>query len=215
MQKKLKIKVCGLTSPGNRAEAEAAGAGLLGFIFYPKSQRYVGNLPEKELAELLDSGKPKVGVFVNETAGKIIHLCKTYRLYFAQLHGDETPGFCQKLKDGGVKIIKVFRVGESVNFEACKDYEGIADYFLFDTKAREYGGTGKKFDWKILEKYEGETPFFLSGGIKPGDAASIGQIAHPRFFGVDLNSGFEERPGIKNNELLKIFIRQLYELPGK
>ena len=113
------------------------------------------------------------------------------------------------MKNQGLKIIKAFRVDESFQFHKTKPFETIADYFLFDTKSNLPGGSGKKFDWKILEKYKGKTPFFLSGGIQPEDAEEIKKIDHPQLAGVDLNSGFEDEPGLKNIEKLKNFITEL------
>jgi len=132
-----------------------------------------------------------------------------HQLNHIQLHGSESPEYCQKVKDAGFRVIKVFGIGDDFNFERTKPYTGIADYFLFDTKAVSYGGTGRKFNWALLEKYKGSTPFFLSGGIKPEDAEQINKINHPLLYGIDLNSGFEEKPGLKNTELLRQFINEI------
>jgi len=128
---------------------------------------------------------------------------------FVQLHGKEDPSVCRILKKNGLKVIKAFNLNKDFRFRILKDYESAVDYFLFDTKTRVHGGSGKKFDWDILEKYKESTPFFLSGGIKPDDASKIKQIDYPWLYGIDLNSGFEDEPGLKNVDLLKKFLDEL------
>ena len=209
MQKTLKIKVCGIKFAENREEVEKLPVDLLGYIFYPPSKRYVGENPQPGL---FNSTKPKVGVFVDESAFEILALAKNLGFEWVQLHGKENPKTCQLLKNQGMKIIKAFCVNEDFQFHKTKPYEGVADYFLFDTKSSLPGGSGKKFDWKILNKYEGNTPFLLSGGIKPEDANEIKRIDHPQLLGVDLNSGFEDEPGLKNIEKLKKFIAEIQSL---
>lgn len=190
----------------NREEVEKLPVDLLGYIFYPPSKRYVGENPQNRL---FNSAKPKVGVFVDENAFEILALAKNLGLEWIQLHGKENPKTCQILKNQGLKIIKTFNVNEAFQFHKTKPFEKVADYFLFDTKSTLPGGSGKRFDWKILNKYEGKTPFLLSGGIKPGDTEEIKKIEHQQLAGVDLNSGFEDEPGLKNIEKLKEFITKL------
>jgi phosphoribosylanthranilate isomerase len=206
IKKTFKIKICGIKFTGNREALEELPVDLLGYIFYPLSKRYVGENPQ---AGLFNSNKPKVGVFVDENAFEILGLAKNLDFEWVQLHGKENPQTCQLLKNQDLKIIKAFRVEENFNFSKTKPFESVVDYFLFDTKTNLPGGSGKKFNWEILEKYTGETPFFLSGGIGPEDAEEIKKIAHPKLAGVDLNSGFEDEPGLKNIEKLKNFINLL------
>ena len=191
---------------GNREEVEKLPVDLLGYIFYPPSKRYVGENPQEGL---FNSGKPKVGVFVDENAFEILGLAKNLGFEWVQLHGKENPKTCMLLKNQGLKIIKAFSVDESFQFHKTKPFERIVDYFLFDTKSNLPGGSGKKFDWKILNTYKGNTPFLLSGGIKPEDAEEIKKIDHLQLAGVDLNSGFEDEPGLKNIEKLTTFIEEL------
>jgi phosphoribosylanthranilate isomerase len=209
MNNRLKIKVCGMKYPENREAVEALGIDLLGFIFYPLSKRYVGELDEVVKMRLLATEKEKVGVFVNEKILEIKKISKKYSLDYIQLHGDERPEYCQKLQSLGIKIIKAFRVDEDFDFTITVPFSGIADFLLFDTKSDLFGGTGKKFDWQVLNNYKGEASFFLSGGIKPEDAETIKMLKHPKLYGVDLNSGFEEKPGFKNIDLLKHFINEI------
>lgn len=193
----------------NREEVEKLPVDLLGYIFFPLSKRYVGEIFEPGL---FNSEKTKVGVFVDENAFEILALAKNLGFEWVQLHGKENPTTCQILKNQGLKIIKAFQVDESFDFQKTKPFEGVADYFLFDTKTNLPGGSGKKFDWEILDKYKGSTPFLLSGGIQPEDAEDIKKIGHPQFAGVDLNSGFEDEPGLKNTKILKYFIEEIHSL---
>ena len=119
------------------------------------------------------------------------------------------------LKRQGLKIIKAFNVNENFDFETTLPYEKVADYFLFDTKTPLHGGSGQKFDWRLLDKYTGHIPFLLSGGIGPDDAEEILKINHPKLTGIDVNSGFEDEPGVKNIEKLKNFIDQIKDLNTK
>ena len=190
----------------NREQIEKLPVDWLGFIFYPPSKRFAGELPE---TGLFDSEKQKVGVFVDESIYEIMGLAKNLNFEYVQLHGKENPKTCRILKKQGLKIIKAFNVDEKFKFEKTQTYHGIADYFLFDTKTKLHGGSGKKFNWKILGDYTGQTPFLLSGGIKPEDAETIKKLEHQQLAGVDLNSGFEDEPGVKNVEKLKNFITEL------
>ncbi len=190
----------------NREAVEKLPVDWLGFIFYPPSKRFVGNDPERFL---FDSEKPKVAVFVDENAFEILALAKNFGFSMVQLHGKENPKTCLMLKKQGLKIIKVFSVDENFDFEQTKLFEGTVHYFLFDTKTPQHGGSGQKFDWRLLDNYTGHIPFLLSGGIGPGDAEEILKINHPKLTGIDVNSGFEDQPGVKNIEKLKEFISEI------
>jgi len=206
MIRNLKIKVCGMKFTQNREEVEKLPVDFLGFIFYPKSKRFVGENTEPGL---FNSAKTKVAVFVDENAFEILGLTKNLGFEFVQLHGKENPKTCQLLKDQGLKVIKAFNLSEKFQFEKLREYETTVDYFLFDTKTELPGGSGKKFNWEILEKYQGTVPFFLSGGIGPGDAEKLKELEHPQLFGIDLNSDFEDEPGVKNVGKLKEFITRI------
>ena len=197
----------------------------IGFIFYNKSKRFVVDFPEVAIP----SSIKKVGVFVNESIEKIVGLVWEYKLDAVQLHGDESVEFCKELKslvaersrsdesviliplNHQIQIIKAFSVDKEFDFNKTKEYESVCDLFIFDTKGKGYGGTGLKYDWSILEKYQGAIPFLLSGGIGPNDVKSIRAFKHKKCIGVDLNSGFEDAPGLKNIEKLKRFKARLYE----
>lgn len=190
----------------NRQKVEELGVDFLGYIFYAQSKRFVG---EDQEPGLFNSAKTKVGVFVNENVFEILGLAKNLGFEYVQLHGKENPKTCQILKSQGLKIIKAFNVNEKFKFSETTPFEKVTDFFLFDTKTKLHGGSGEKFNWDILKKYNGHTPFFLSGGINLEDAKSIKQINHPKLTGVDLNSGFEDASGVKNIEKLKQFIMEL------
>ncbi|MBT3382792.1 MAG: phosphoribosylanthranilate isomerase [Prolixibacteraceae bacterium] len=190
----------------NRQQVEELEIDFLGYIFYPQSKRFIGENPE---SNLFNSAKPKVSVFVDENVFEILGLAKNLGFEYVQLHGKENPKTCQILKNQGLKVIKAFNVNEKFKFSNTAPFEKVADFFLFDTKTKLPGGSGEKFNWEILKKYNGHTPFFLSGGITLEDAESIKEIEHTKLTGVDLNSGFEDAPGVKDIEKLKTFITEL------
>lgn len=206
MKRELRIKVCGMKFTENRQQVEKLGVDFLGYIFYGPSKRFVG---ENSEPGLFNSAIPKVGVFVNENAFEILGLAKNLGFEFVQLHGNENPKTCSILKKQGLKIIKAFSVDEKFKFSVTQKFEKVADFFLFDTKTNLPGGSGEKFNWEILKNYSGHTPFFLSGGIKSTDAIRIKEIEHPKLTGIDLNSGFEDEPGLKNIKKLEQFISEL------
>lgn len=194
--------------PDNRNVLEALPIQIFGFIFYPPSPRFVDHEDVATLRKLTDTLKNKAGVFVDATIDHIFKITELAGLTYVQLHGNETPGFCRQIRNCGVSVIKAFRVDESFDFDSIHEYCDMVDFFLFDTKADKPGGTGKKFNWNLLENYKADTPFFLSGGIKPEDAEHLLKVEHPHLHGIDLNSGFEDSPGLKNFEKLKNFLQQ-------
>ena len=182
----MKLKVCGMKFPENIIEIENLKPDYMGFIFYSKSKRF---FDQSEL--ILDDNIKRVGVFVDQEIEYIKSKILKFKLDFVQLHGSEDVDFCTSLKSI-IKIIKVFKINNDFNFKSTKMFESVSDYFLFDTKSNLHGGSGEKFDWNILKNYEGEKPFFLSGGIDLNDIKEIKeiQISHP-IIGVDINSRFE------------------------
>ena len=191
----------------NIREVEALGIDLMGFIFWPKSSRYVSERPS-----YLPTQCKRVGVFVNENIGKVEHIAENYALDFIQLHGSESSDFICQLRSlcgDSIAIIKAFNIATTEDLEATKPYEGIVDYFLFDAKAQLPGGNGQQFDWSELTDYVGETPFLLSGGIGPNDAKRVKAFHHAKCIGIDLNSKFEDAAALKNIQKLKTFIEQL------
>jgi phosphoribosylanthranilate isomerase len=205
----LKIKVCGMRDPENISGVIAAMPDYLGFIFYPKSKRFVGFEPSTEVMAVVPDSVKKVGVFVNETPEKVLQIVQYWKLDVVQLHGSETPEYCQQIQDSGISVFKAFSVDESFDFATLNAYSGVCDYFLFDTKGQLPGGTGQKFNWQLLENYRGDIPFFLSGGIGQEDLEAIRHFGHPRWRGIDINSGFELVPALKDVEKVKQFIGKI------
>ena len=201
-REELVIKVCGMREADNIHEVEALGVDWLGLIFWPKSSRYVSQRPD-----YLPNQVKRVGVFVDEEAGHVMQTADEYGLDLIQLHGHESPEYLSLLK--GHRIIKAFNIAIPSDFRETAPYEGLADYFLFDTKGKQVGGNGEKFDWGILEAYKGNTPFLLSGGIGPDDVEQVRAINHPKCIGIDLNSRFEIAPGLKDVSKLKEFIEKV------
>ena len=206
----MKIKVCGMKNPENIQALAQLPIDYMGLIFYPKSPRYIRDL-ESSLLDILPNTISRVGVFVNENITSLLRLIEKYELSVVQLHGNESLEYCSNIKDKYPKliIIKAFNVSESSDFIKMDQYADVCDYFLFDTKTSQHGGSGLKFDWNILNEYIGNTPFFLSGGISAEDVDAIRKISHPKLYALDLNSKFELEPGLKNITLLEQFINQL------
>jgi phosphoribosylanthranilate isomerase len=203
--KPIKIKVCGMRDPGNIAGVASLLPDYLGFIYYPKSPRYAHELKPGDISGLPVSIR-KTGVFVNSPRDEVLSISRRMGFRTLQLHGEESPDLCRDLKEEGFEIIKVFSIGGDGGFEKTGKYLKYCDLFLFDTASEKYGGTGEKYPWERLQEYSGEKDFFLSGGLAPGDLDDILKIRHPRLAGVDLNSRFEDAPGIKNLDLLARFM---------
>lgn len=196
------IKVCGMREEQNISDLEKLDIDWMGMIFWSGSKRYVSRPPSR-----LPQRVKKVGVFVDASLDDIRQHVNDYQLDIIQLHGHETPAFLEVLKP--LTLIKAFNIADTSDLQNTKVYEGIADYFLFDTKGKIVGGNGEKFDWTVLTAYEGATPFLLSGGIGPGDAQKVRQFHHQKCIGIDLNSRFESAPGLKDIDQLQTFIKQI------
>lgn len=202
----MKLKVCGMKF--NPVEVEALQPDYMGFIFWEKSPRNID-----VVIPSISQKIKKVGVFVNATIEEILQKVSAYGLQLVQLHGSESPELCEKLQNIGLKVIKVFGIGEAFNFSILKDYEEVCDYYLFDTKGKLPGGNGYTFDWEVLENYPSTKPFFLSGGIGLENIDDIliflyrpeSKYCHA----IDVNSRFETKPGLKDIEKLKEFKKRL------
>ncbi len=208
----MQVKVCGMREPENIQKlVQEVGPDLMGMIFYTKSSRYAGGKEGKEYAAVPIA---KVGVFVNAGLQDVLQKVEDYGLSYVQLHGDEDLEFVKTLyKKSPAKIIKVFRVDDKVNWKTLEQFEPFIDYFLFDTQTKMYGGSGKKFDWALLEKYPLKKKFLLSGGIDEGSSPQIQALAAkvPQLAGVDINSKFEIAPGLKDIEKIRQFVEALRE----
>ena len=200
--------------PDNISEVTSLHPDFMGFIFYPNSPRFAGQLDAVSLTSLPTSIK-KTGVFVNENLENILTAISKYNLDAVQLHGADNKKLCRKIRqEAKTMVIKVFPIMDASNFRVTGDYEAVADYFLFDTKTDLYGGSGQKFNWNILQEYTGNKSFLLSGGIGADDVKALRAIEHPLLAGVDLNSKFELKPGLKNVALLSLFIEELKMPPN-
>lgn len=211
----------------NIREVSQLGVDMIGMIFYPKSPRYVemqsshaGIIPDyakEDIGVSVSSKTPaRVGVFVDDMVQNIVTRVVNYHLDYVQLHGNEPREMCENLRltldpdiRPGIKIIKAISVSDASDIQKYKEYVGAVDLFLFDTKCKTVGGSGRQFDWQVLEQYDGEVPFLLSGGIGPEDASRLHAFHHPKCIGIDLNSRFEIEPGVKDVEKLKGFLNEI------
>ena len=198
-----------MRNPSNIKELVQLKPDYIGFIFYPKSKRFIGDQISDEILSLIPVYIQKVGVFVDEPFDSLLEKFKSNQLDIAQLHGSEIPGYCQRLKMLGIPLIKVFNISNDFDFELVKPYGPWCDFYLFDTAGELPGGSGLKFDWEKLDYYSGEKPFFLSGGIKPDDAKNIKHLSHKKLYAIDVNSGFEIEPGLKDIPTLKAFMEEV------
>ena len=229
------IKVCGMRETENIREVAELGVDMMGFIFWPESPRFVkmisaraGIIPDyseerlrkmrqgQESPSAVASRPKRVGVFVDEMPQSIVTRVYNYDLNYVQLHGNESAVMIENLKRTlipdiapDIKIIKALSIREKDDVKRWREYEGTADMLLFDTKCKTVGGSGEQFDWSVLEAYDGNIPFLLSGGIGPDDAERVLKFSHPQFAGIDLNSRFEISPALKNVDELKSFIQTI------
>jgi len=202
------IKICGITNLADARYASGAGADFLGFIQHEASPRYIAPDMARDIISWVYGARP-VGVFVDRDAEEVNQICKKAGFEFAQLHGDESVEYCQQMDQ---PIIKVFHVDSQTSADNLKNeyakFEGIAEYFLVDTGSETSpGGTGKTFDWSILEQLSSPLPLFLAGGLTPENIFEAVTRVGP--FGVDVSSGVEESPGKKDFERIDDFVRAI------
>ncbi|GAB3646253.1 phosphoribosylanthranilate isomerase [Echinicola sediminis] len=203
------VKVCGMREPANvQALLEEVSPDLMGMIFYSKSSRFV-----QGDSSVLASGKvAKVGVFVNASLSEVLETVEAFKLSYVQLHGDENSAYVKELHSKTrAEIIKVFRVKKDIDWEELRVFEPYVKYFLFDTQTKHFGGSGKKFDWSVLETYPLQKPFLLSGGIDENSVVAIRQLEKkvPLMAGIDINSKFELEPALKDVAKIRTFVSAL------
>ena len=192
----------------NVRDVEALDVDILGFIFYSGSPRYIGD-DSRSLQIIRECAKSKAGVFVNESVDYISDKAELCKLDYLQLHGKEAPNLCLDLQQRGYSVIKAFSIASADDFASAENYSGCCDYFLFDTKCAGYGGSGQRFDWSLLDGYRGATPFLLSGGLTPDSFEDLSRLEHSKLAGIDLNSGFEVAPAMKDVDKLNVFINRI------
>lgn len=211
----MRLKVCGMTDIGQLKELEAIGVDFAGFIFYPKSPRYVtkaGLTPALLKKEKININR--VGVFVNEDQDTVLRTVDSWKLDMVQLHGDESPRYCEHISNH-VNTIKAFRIGakDSIPYKTFP-YNDVVDIYLFDTMGKQYGGTGEQFNWELLSNTPVSKPYFLSGGIGPNDVDQLDRfcLKERKLFALDVNSKFELTPGIKDMGKIKAFFNAINKI---
>lgn len=202
------IKICGMRDEKNISDVAALTPMLMGFIFHELSPRDASSLNPESVRSLPPYVHP-VGVFVDKTYETITATCNRYGIHIVQLHGSESPAQCSRLKEKGFTIFKAIGIENKADLHNLAYYAGCVDMFLFDTKSPSHGGTGKKFDWQLLDSYQLDTPYLLSGGIDAGDIEAIIRAMRPGMAGIDINSRFETSPGVKDISKLVNFILSL------
>lgn len=213
--KEVRIKVCGMTSLDQMHQLGDMGVQFAGMIFYHKSPRFVMRHLKGFDVKRAKLKVFKIGVFVNAPYDEVMNHVDNFGLDMVQLHGDETPFYCSKLSDY-ISVIKAFRITDDCDVEwKIRNYNADTDMYMFDTEGTGYGGTGKKFNWSKLTNVTINKPFFLSGGIEPGDGSSIKEFMHQPvakdLFAVDINSKFEISPGVKDMKKVQEFVKSLSE----
>jgi phosphoribosylanthranilate isomerase len=202
--KTILLKVCGMRDPGNIRRIISMQPDYMGFIFYEKSPRFVGN--DFELASDFPAAVKKVGVFVNASTAQIATATEKLALDYLQLHGDESVATVKELKMKGYKLIKVFSIGDTFDFTIVEPYQEFVDFVLFDTRGKYYGGNAQRYDWMILEGYNQQVPFFLSGGLNRENVEEINQLDGMNLHALDVNRGVEDSPGLKNVEKVQSIV---------
>jgi phosphoribosylanthranilate isomerase len=209
MNSDIKIKVCGMRQAQNIKELIQLTPDYIGFIFYPKSPRFAGEILDSKVTFGIPANIKKTGVFVNSDLEYIIKTCEKFKLNTVQLHGKESKNLCQNIKNHGYEVIKAFSIKSDEEINKITDYNEDCDFFLFDTPTAQYGGSGRKFDWSLLANTKIEKPFFLSGGIEENDAKTILNACPVKPYAIDINSRFEVAPGLKNIESVARFINEI------
>lgn len=203
------IKICGMREPDNIRDVAQTGVNWMGMIFWQQSSRYVADL---SAANAIPSGIERVGVFVDQPNDHIVDVATKCHLNIVQLHGRESKESIADLRQQlpkGVRLMKAISISTADDIGKAADYADVADYLLFDTKCQTVGGSGRQFDWSLIDNYQGPLPFLLSGGIGPEDVEAVSKFHHPKMMGIDLNSRFETAPAHKNVERLSAFVGEL------
>lgn len=210
----MKIKICGMREAGNLLAVADLNPDFLGFIFYEKSARCVRDVLATSLLRGLPPSICKVGIFVNADPAEVQTAACQYQLDYVQLHGTEPPAYCQQVHALGLRVIKAFAVDDAFDFTQLAAYAPACDYFLFDTKGELPGGNGTPFNWSVLARYTGDTPFFLSGGLGLANLDQLLHLRHPQLCGLDFNSRLETAPGVKDVDATRQLLTRLRQKPA-
>ena len=210
----MRIKICGMREAGNLLAIADLNPDFLGFIFYEKSDRCVRDVLDSDMMRSLPASICKVGIFVNADLEEVQSCAARYHLDYVQLHGHESPEYCQQAKALGLKLIKAFAVDAAFDFDQLPAYAPACDFFLFDTKGELPGGNGTTFDWSVLSRYQGSTHFFLSGGLGLVNVDQLCQFHHPLLCGLDFNSRLETAPGVKDVDATRQLLTRLRAEPS-
>lgn len=202
------IKVCGMCDPDNIRSVASLAPMLMGFIFYKSSPRDASALDPEVVRSLPHFIRP-VALFVNSDEDHIMDITSRYGIKIVQLHGDETPEFCDRLRTKGLTVFKALPVSTESDVKDAKRYDGYVDLLVFDSRSASRGGSGKQFDWQLLHHYDGTTHYLIGGGVGPDDIDHIIDAMLPLMAGIDINSRFEISPGIKDISKLITFILNL------
>jgi phosphoribosylanthranilate isomerase len=213
MKQHIKLKVCGMRDVKNIRQLVEIQPDYIGFIFYPGSKRYAEPLDDRFL-DTLPSNIKKTGVFVDAAYDEISTVVERYELDAVQLHGTESPELCGLLQQSGIEVIKAFGIDSTFDFNTLTEFNPVVDYFLFDTKTAQHGGSGQLFDWSILKNYNLDKGYFLSGGLSAEQLSELLKYEDPRLYALDLNSRFELEPGLKNIPQLTSFFNAI-KIPGR
>lgn len=205
----MKIKVCGMRDSKNIRELLLLNPDYIGFIFYEKSPRNVGEALDEELLRSFPKSVHKVGVFVNASLDYVKQRVGKYELDMVQLHGDESPAYVADLFAVGIRVMKVFSVGNEFDFSQLGEYNPFVEYFLFDTKGKARGGNGEVFNWELLKDYDQKVPFFLSGGIDVENAGDLKGLEGMNIHAIDVNSKFEFEPGLKDLKKIELLTQKI------
>ena len=206
----MRLKVCGMRDPENIRQLLQLKPDYMGFIFYEKSPRHVGEVLDEDLLKSFPQTTQKVGVFVNASLEYLKEQVRKYELDLVQLHGDESVDYVAELYAIGIRVMKAFSIGESFDFSVLGKYNPFVEFFLFDTKGKQRGGTGRTFDWSQLQNYELDVPFFLSGGLDLENIDGISELSNLPVYAIDVNSRFEIKPGLKDIEQVKELKKLMY-----
>ncbi|MCC9042343.1 phosphoribosylanthranilate isomerase [Myroides sp. M-43] len=203
-----KIKICGMFNPDNINAVGLSDIDLMGFIFYPKSKRFVAE-DINTTVDNLPSHIKKVGVFVNATREEVIEKVQQYHLDYIQLHGDETVEECRFYTEKGIKVLKAFSIGTTEDLDKTKPYSPYCELFVFDTPTANYGGSGQSFDWRVLHHYHGETPYLLSGGLGIHNIKQALLLTEEKLIGFDINSKLENNQYQKDINLVQQLVNNI------